>query len=668
MKHSEKDYILISQFDRCLSELRESLHRWGKLSSRNEAIEELSKLLLAQIRLVTSGHDGLEVFSRKVKNEKSSSIVHEKINVAILSSIPDTLSKNLPREEFLLKIRRNEYRFIEEICTAFSLVDWSDIKNFANLDLFNESFGKFLTDSFSEEKQLGQYLTPTEVVKLIVSTAINKLSSSELDTLTHPKNCKHFGYILDPSCGVGSFIIELVHQLLPVVKSKHGANSVNVWLNNLGKHVFVAIDKSNRMIKIAATNLAALGIRCDHLYSMNSLDSIENNDVLNKLLNRNVKIILTNPPFGAEFKDSDIKGYKIATDWATSIPKKIDSELLFFERYVDWLAPKGQCIAVMPDSILTNRGLFYDLRKGLSNEINLHTIVSLPTETFAAAGTTTKTSIIHFSKEVVEYSNVYFANCKNIGFKVITKSNLKQKVKTNNCDLPLILEEICNKSKVTFGKRTVIKKEFTRWDANFHASLSEIELKKIGNSENQVRVRDVAQLINERFDPRKSDSLFRYIEISDVSSERGVVHSKLIEAKEAPSRARKLVRFGDVLVSTVRPEQKKIGVVINPVDDGAVCTTGLAVLRPGKIDPFLLSMLLRTDFVTNQIAKHNIGIAYPVVDEGCFMDLLLPLSLLELQKFSSHSSEIIQLESELLKKRAVLTKRLTLSMSQWMDA
>ncbi len=58
-----------------------------------------------------------------------------------------------------------------------------------------------------------------------------------------------------------------------------------------------------------------------------------------------------------------------------------------------------------------------------------------------------------------------------------------------------------------------------------------------------------------------------------------MITAKSIPCDEAPSRARKLVAAGDVLISTVRPERKAIGVV--PADlDGAVCSTGIAVLRP----------------------------------------------------------------------------------------
>ncbi|MBK8087006.1 MAG: hypothetical protein IPK31_03015 [Chitinophagaceae bacterium] len=51
----------------------------------------------------------------------------------------------------------------------------------------------------------------------MVKLAIQNLTKSELEELTDPIKCKSFGYILDPSCGAGSFLVEIIHQLLPKV-------------------------------------------------------------------------------------------------------------------------------------------------------------------------------------------------------------------------------------------------------------------------------------------------------------------------------------------------------------------------------------------------------------------------------------------------------------------
>jgi type I restriction-modification system DNA methylase subunit len=668
---SERDSQLRHQFDQVLLEIRESLHRRGRFSSRNESLEEVCKLLLAQIKLVQAKDPGLETYSGHINSKSEASNLIGTLNQVITNSLPPGIQSTLPLDEFLITIKPEEHKLLDELCNAFSKVNWNAIASVVLLDLFNETFGKFLSDSFGEEKQLGQYLTPIEVVRMMVKVAISNLSEKNLRILLDPKKCKNFGYILDPSCGVGSFLVEIVHQLLPRVIEIHGEASAKKWLENIGKYVLFGADKSTRMLKIAVTHFAAIGLDCHNLYSLNSLDLEENSNILRDKLEGNVSLILSNPPFGAEFKGSDLHGYKIYSEWTSTTPKKIDSEILFIERYTDWLSESANCIVVIPDSILTNKSIFSDLRSGISNIISVQKVISFPQETFAAAGTTAKTSVIDFRKTRLPHEEphpVYFAICKEIGFKVSTKGTHKQKVITKKNDIPIILSEcFLDDKNITHGRKVDFKNSFFRWDATYHASLPNFVFKKMKKSKDLIKVSDVAILTNDRVDPRRSDGSFKYIEISDVDASSGTVSSKSVPCAEAPSRARKLVRYGDVLASTVRPEQKKVGIITNDFDDGVVCTTGFAVLRPINISSSLLCQLLRSDFVTYQLMRNNIGVAYPAVDEACFTDIVLPINLSLIKELNKDAEMLTNLQVTLGQKRQAFSENLNSSIDRWIS-
>ena len=78
------------------------------------------------------------------------------------------------------------------------------------------------------------------------------------------------------------------------------------------------------------------------------------------------------------------------------------------------------------------------------------------------------------------------------------------------------------------------------------------------------------------------DRTFRYIDLSSVDHDRKIITLvKELKYSEAPSRARQLVRNGDVLVSTVRPNLN--GVAKVPMNlDMATASTGFCVLRPKR--------------------------------------------------------------------------------------
>src|SRR6266849_2446951 len=85
------------------------------------------------------------------------------------------------------------------------------------------------------------------------------------------------------------------------------------------------------------------------------------------------------------------------------------------------------------------------------------------------------------------------------------------------------------------------------------------------------------ELWSARHQPRRR---IRYIELAGIDNERGVIASfSDIKADEAPSRAKKIVRAGDVIFATTRPNLKNIA-IIPPELDNEICSTGFCVLRP----------------------------------------------------------------------------------------
>lgn len=82
---------------------------------------------------------------------------------------------------------------------------------------------------------------------------------------------------------------------------------------------------------------------------------------------------------------------------------------------------------------------------------------------------------------------------------------------------------------------------------------------------------------------------------------------------DAPSRARQIVRAGDIVLSTVRTYQRKTAIVPDGLD-GAIASTGFAVLRPYPgINPrFVLFQTLSREFVERLNAKQT-GTSYPAV-------------------------------------------------------
>lgn len=135
--------------------------------------------------------------------------------------------------------------------------------------------------------------------------------------------------------------------------------------------------------------------------------------------------------------------------------------------------------------------------------------------------------------------------------------------------------------------------------------------------------------------PKKDGSgTFDYIDISsidNVAKEIATVEKYLCE--DAPSRARQLVKAGDVLVSTVRPNLNGVALV-EKKHDGMTASTGYCVLRPKqeKLDSAFLFHWVKTDTFVERMINVATGASYPAVSDTKVKASTIPLPPLEHQK------------------------------------
>lgn len=110
---------------------------------------------------------------------------------------------------------------------------------------------------------------------------------------------------------------------------------------------------------------------------------------------------------------------------------------------------------------------------------------------------------------------------------------------------------------------------------------------------------------------------FAYIDVSSISNTTfEIAATQCLKGKDAPSRARKLVRANDVLFATIRPTLRRIAVVPDMLDR-QVCSTGYFVLRPkqGIDHRFIFYWLFTEDFL-GQMESLQKGASYPAVTDG----------------------------------------------------
>ena len=161
-----------------------------------------------------------------------------------------------------------------------------------------------------------------------------------------------------------------------------------------------------------------------------------------------------------------------------------------------------------------------------------------------------------------------------------------------------------------------------------------------------VRLGDIAK-VNEKSLTKKSQADFiRYIDISSVST--GAFDTpKLLKKDEIPSRAKRILRNNDFIISTVRPNLKQFS-FIEEAQENLIASTGFCVISSNnsKLAWYLYS-LITSDLFTEYLVKISDGGAYPAFNPKEIEDAIIPLPDKDNLEFISDTSRFFHKKIQL---------------------
>jgi type I restriction enzyme S subunit len=117
---------------------------------------------------------------------------------------------------------------------------------------------------------------------------------------------------------------------------------------------------------------------------------------------------------------------------------------------------------------------------------------------------------------------------------------------------------------------------------------------------------------------------FEYVDIGNVSAVDGITAIEQVVFENAPSRARRKVRHGDTIVSTVRTYLRAIAPIRNPPEN-LIVSTGFAVVRPRKVESAFLAYALRESSFVESVVARSVGVSYPAVNATEVGGIPIPL-------------------------------------------
>ena len=154
------------------------------------------------------------------------------------------------------------------------------------------------------------------------------------------------------------------------------------------------------------------------------------------------------------------------------------------------------------------------------------------------------------------------------------------------------------------------------------------------------------------------DQEIDYLEISGVSLSRGIEQVERMTFGQAPSRARRKVRSGDVLISTVRTYLRAIAKVDEASPD-LIASTGFCVVRPHDgVDSGFIGWAAKSEPFVSEVVARSVGVSYPAINASELVRIEIPLPPLDTQRRIARflDEKTARIDGLIEKKRALLDR------------
>lgn len=133
----------------------------------------------------------------------------------------------------------------------------------------------------------------------------------------------------------------------------------------------------------------------------------------------------------------------------------------------------------------------------------------------------------------------------------------------------------------------------------------------------------VCNLKDSNFTPDDSTT-YKYIELADIDNSGGITGCTEALGNDLPSRARRIVEAGDVLIPSVEGSLSSCAIVSKKMS-AALCSTGFYVINSGKINPETLLVLFKSPLMQNLLKQGCSGTILTAINKTEFQNIPVPI-------------------------------------------
>ncbi|HIE51449.1 MAG TPA: methyltransferase domain-containing protein [Armatimonadetes bacterium] len=611
---------------------------------------EMVRILFCKIFDETHNRGGKEFVIRPNEGSQAIGGRIRRLFEKVKDSYPDVFGK-----EEKIYLDEESIRYVVEKLQNYVLTE-------TERDVIGEAFQAFWGPGLRGEK--GQFFTPRNVVRLCVE-------------MLNPEPGER---IIDPACGSGGFLVEVLSHLRGSFYNVYG------------------IDKEIDLVKICKAYMAIVGDGYTNIFCADSLYPESWSESMREVIaDESFDVVLTNPPFGARIFIEDqriLKGYELGHKWVkertdkwritNSVSKQVP-QILFIERCLRLLKPGGRMAIVLPDGVFGNPSDRY-VWEFILEIARILAIISLPPETFLPS-THTKTSVLFLEKTGNNGGDyeIFMGIADKVGhdkngkmiFKMDRNGNYILDSGGNKIvddDLPLITSkyrELLENGTVQQTSRLGFTVKFSEirnyvfipgyYDPEIKQKLKEME------ETDEYRLRTIKELVEQGLISikrghevgskyygmgeipfvRTSDIVNWEIKIDPVKCIPEEIYEKYRERQDIKENDVLLVTDGTFLIGRTA--------IVTPFDEKIVIQSHIRrirCLKPDQLHPYLLLYLLNTEIVQKQIEEKTFVQATISTLGDRLYEIVLPLPTDKetVSRIINEVSQIIRMKMEARKK------------------
>ncbi len=424
----DKNYGLKTKINRKdVESLGKNLHNvlWGGGGTNDsEIFYSLVNIILAKIQDEYEKEDGekydfqIYQYGNNVENQEK---MYKRINDLYKRALKFQLNileqQNIDGDNIINRIKFPLNKLIHTVqqLEKFSFLEGRN--SLDGTDILGDFFESITREGFKQNK--GQFFTPTPIVDfLLYALQLDNLAIEKLNTEMK------LPYIIDPSAGSGTYIIQAMKLITKELKYKQNEQiKSSKQITQKFESLFLPDDNENKWAKeylyaseinsdlgtASKVNMILHGDGSTNIFVKDGLLSFRNyaketkpnflenysSDALynDKEVNAQFDVVISNPPFSVDLDTQtqrEVKNVFIFGD-------KKNSENLFIERYYQLLKEGGRLGVVLPESVFDTTENKY-IRLFIFKYFNVKAIISLPQVTFEPY-TSTKTSLLFAQKK-----------------------------------------------------------------------------------------------------------------------------------------------------------------------------------------------------------------------------------------------------------------------------